>query len=462
MLAMGMSLVMVPVTTYVLGPEAVGIFGLMTALTAVGWTLALIGSGAVCNTHFTRVEGHERRRLVSTLLFVALGLGAAFCAVCLAIWPLLSRWLDGYAEVPPAGLWLSMATVMLGVPWMVAQDVITLDGRARGFAAVTIMQTLVSALVTIAGLYVFQIGVLALFWAAAAGSAVTFAGALRVLRAYLTRSLSTAWMREVGRVGPANAWASISDALQAAVERGFMASVIGTAAVGLYVHAQNYRVIIAQVLKAAARPIWPITLKEAHEPGTPFRQTLIVWDAMYVGVAAVGVTFVTFGAEIIGWLTHGRFVGSAVVVPYLVIFLLLQNAGKPQIGVLFRDGAIRQYYWLQVAANIVWLVSMVVMVRWFGLVGGALALMAQQLVVRAGVMVLSRTRGTAPLGDAWVLAGIGLIVSAMALTAVLPPGVPSRAAVLIVSLLFLLLASWRVVRRFAATHVPQLKPVRSL
>ncbi len=461
-LSMAVSLVMVPITTYVLGPAAFGIFGLMTALTAVGWTVSLIGGGAVCNVHFPRAGAAERRRLVSTLLFVALAIGAAFCAACLAAWPLLVQWVDGYADVPRSGVGLSMVTVMLGVPWIVAQDVITLDGRARGFAAVTIAQTVTNAAVTIAALYVFHLDVLALFLAAAAGAAVTLAGALRVLRPYLTRSISKAWMREVLRVGPANAWAGVADAFQSAVERGFLASVVGTSALGLYVHANNYRVILAQVLKAAARPIWPVTLQEARGSGTLFRQTRVVWDAMYVAIAAAGVTFVAFGREIIGWLTHGRFVESAVVVPYLVIFLLLQNAGKPQVGILFRDGAVKEYYWLQVAANVVWLVAVVVLVKAFGLVGGALALMVQQVVVRVGVMVLSRALDRAPLGDGWVFGGTALIVAAMLATGLLPPTLPVRAVVWIVSMMVLAVAARHVVRRFAVAHVPQLQLSGSL
>lgn len=462
MLSMAVSLVMVPVTTYVLGPAAFGIFGLMTALTAVGLTLSLIGGGAVCNVHFLRVDPQERRRLVSTLVCVALAIGAAFCMLCLAAWPIIVARMDGFADVPRSGLWLSMATVMLGVPWIVAQDVITLDGRARGFAAVTIAQTLTSATITLVALYVLQLGVLALFLAAAAGAAVTLAGALRVLRPYLTSSISLAWAREVVRVGPANAWASVAEAFQSAIERAFLASVAGTAGLGLYVHAQNYRIILAQVLKAAARPIWPVTLLEAREPGTPFHQTRVVWDAMYVGIAAAGVTFVAFGREIIGWLTHGRFVESAILVPYLVIFLLLQNAGKPQIGILFRDGAVRQYYWLQVAANVVWFAALVGLVAFFGLVGGVLALMVQQVVVRAGVMMLSRARGRAPLGDAWVLGGTALILAALLATRLMPDTLTVRVAIWSVSLIVLAMASWHVMRRFAVAHVPHLQPSSSL
>jgi O-antigen/teichoic acid export membrane protein len=454
---------MVPITTYVLGPAAIGVFGLMTSLTAAGSTISLIGSGAVCSVHFPVLSGSERSRLVSTLLVVALGLGGLFCALCIAAWPLMVRWSDGYVDVPQLGLWLSMATVILGVPWIIAQDVITLEGRARAFAVVTVAQAVTSATVTIISLYVFDVGVLALFLGAASGAVVMLVGALHVLRPYLTRSISARWVREVAHVGPANAFASVSEALQTAIERAFLASVLGTATLGLYVHAQNYRVLVAQVLKAAARPIWPVTLQEARQPGTTFLQTRIVWDVMYVGVAAAGLTFIAFGREIIGWLTHGRFVEAAGLVPYLFVFLLVQNAGKAQTGLLFRDGAVRQYYWVQVAANIAWFVALVAFVRISGLIGAALALILQQLVGRSGVMVLSRRRGgRALLGDEWVLGGVLIMAVSMLLTEVLPAELPVRTAIWIVSILVLVAASWRVVRRFALTHVPRLQPANSL
>lgn len=454
------SFVMVPVTTYRLGPDAFGVFGLMSTVTVVGWTVSFIGSSAVCNIHFLKLELEERRRLMSTLLCVALAIGCVFCALCLALWPLAVKALHGFASVPGYGLAMSLFTVILGIPWMVAQDVITLDGRARGFAALTIAQTLANAFVTVTALYVFHTGVAALFISAIAGSAVTAAGALWILRPYLTTAVSRRWAREVMSMGPANAWASVSDAFQAAIERTVLASTFGVSALGLYVHAQNYRVMIAQVLNAAARPIWPVTLLEARETGAPFRQTRAVWDTMYLGVTGCGITFAVFGSDIIGWLTHGRFIEASGIVPFLIIFLLVQNAGKPQIGVLYREGAIRELYWVQVAANVAWFLFLMVFIRVAGLVGGALALIAQMTLFRLGVFVLSRSRGLSPFADGWLIAGIGLIATTMIVMTQVPATPGAKLVVWLPAMGLLSVAAFDVIRRFVRMHVPSLLLVR--
>lgn len=451
------SFVMVPVTTYFLGPSAFGVFGLMTALTAVGWTFSLIGSGAVCNMHFPKVDIVERRRLVSTLLVVALGIGFAFCAILLAAWPLAVSVLDGYASVPLYGFLLSLLSVILGIPWIVAQDVITLDGRARGFAAVTIAQTITTAIVTVTALYLFHAGIAALFVSAVAGSIVTALGAFRILRPYLTTALTWRWVREVIRIGPANAWASVSDALQAAIERALLASMFGVTALGLYVHAQNYRVIIAQVLNAAARPIWPTTLLEAREPATGFPQTRIVWNAMYIAVTAVGITFAVFGRHIIDLLTHGRFVEAHLLVPWLVTFLLVQNSGKPQTGIVFREGAVRQLYWIQLSANVTWLLCLVLFIQLTGVVGAVLALIAQQIVVRLGVLVLARKRGGAPFADGWLLAGIVMIIATVVVIRHMPATYGAELAVWLTAMGLLTAFAMRAIRQFVRTHIPQLE-----
>src|SRR5437870_6099631 len=97
---MATSLVMVPVTTYVLGPRPLGVFGLMTAIVGVGCTISLIGSGAVCNMHFPALDQAERRHLVSTMVGVAVGVASIFCLLLLALWPVAVRPVTAYAEAP--------------------------------------------------------------------------------------------------------------------------------------------------------------------------------------------------------------------------------------------------------------------------------------------------------------------------------------------------------------------------
>lgn len=459
--AMGVSFVMVPITTYVLHPEDFGLYGLMMALVAVGWTLSLVGSTAVCSQHFPRLGPVERGRLVSTTLAFAFAVALTFCAACVLLWGTLAGTLDGFALVPRPALALSMTTILLGVPWMVAQEIITLDGRARGFAVVTMAQTLVTAVVTIVGLYAAGLGVLALFVGQAAGSAVTFAGSLRVLGPYLTRRISRRWARALFTVGPASACASISDSLVSAVERGFIGSTLGVGPLGLYVHAQNYRVIVAQVLKAAARPIWPVTLTEARDEVSDFAQTRVVWDAMYLTVAAAGVTFAVFGREIIGWMTHGRFVDAAPVVPVLMVFLLVQNAGKPQVALLYRDGVVRAYYWLQVAANLSWFAFLVLLTARFGLVGAGAALIGQQVVVRAGVHLLARGRKDVRFSDVWLAVSIAVIASTGAVAAALPPAAGPRVTLWASAIIILLLLGRGVITRFAGAHLSRLATSQS-
>lgn len=452
---MAVSLFMVPITTYVLGPEAFGVYGLMMALTGVGWSVSLIGSSAVCNVHFPRLDTEGRRCLITTLLVVAIAMAILFCLLCVAMWPLLSGRVDGYSAVPLPAFVLTLLTIVAGVPWMVAQDVITLDGRARGFAAITMAQTIAAAAVTIVALYVLRLGLLSLFVSALAASTVTMLGAIRLLWPYLKWHFDREWFREVMRVGPASASSSTLDAAQAVFERSYIGSVMGVGMLGLYVHALNYRIMIAQVLKAAARPIWPVSLQEARAGDGLFRQTRVVWDAMYILVAAAGVTFAVFGRDTIGWLTHGRFADAHVTVTFFMIFLLLQNAGKAQTALVYHERAVRHYYWIQSAANVAWVIALIVLVRLFGIVGAVLALCAQQIILRCGVMWLARRRGSAPFGDGWLLFGVLLIGVALAALRVSPGTIEARTIIWLAAMAVLSAAGVQVVRRFLAAHVPR-------
>ncbi|HKY22419.1 MAG TPA: oligosaccharide flippase family protein [Vicinamibacterales bacterium] len=451
-LSMGVSFAVVPITTYVLGPPAFGIFGLMTALTAVGWTMSLIGSSAVCNMHFLALDAAERRRLVSTAFCVALAIASLFCVACLSLWSVAIDHLREYSGVPFAGLVLSMVNVIVGVPWMVAQDVITLDGKARGFAAITMAQTIAGAVVTVVGLYVFHLGVLALFISATASSAITCIGALSLLRPYLGLHVSRSWAIAMIRVGPADASSNVTAALQATIERSFIASALGVGALGLLVHAQSYRQVVAQVFNAAARPIWPVTLLESREPNASFPQTRVVWNAMYIAVTALGVTFAVLGRHIIGWLTHGRFADVHVLVTFLMVFILVSNTGKPQTAVLYREGAARNLLWLHAFSNLVWLGCLLVLVPLAGLVGAVLALIAQQVVVRIGIQILAHRYGASPMTDAWSLAGIAFVL-AVQFAALPVPSTQSQLLLWAGAMAVLLIAGRRVLGRFAAEHL---------
>ena len=407
-----LSLVMVPITTYVLSPEAFGVFGLMNAVIGIGWTVSALGSSAVCNTYYPDLDSAERSRFVSTMLYLAVGAATVFCLLCAALWPLVAAGVDGYALIPAGGVTLSLATVVLGVPWVVAQDVITLDGKGHVFAVTGAAQALATAVVTVLGLNVWHLGVMALFVSALSAAAVSCIGAAWVLKPHLAAVFSLRWMRTIIGVGSAESMANVTLALQTNVERGFIASSLGVGALGLYVHAQTYRTLAAQALKAAARPIWPITLDEARDGDSDFRRTRTVWDATYLAITALGITSAFFGRAAIGWLTHGRFTDAADIVTFFLIFLLVQNAGKPQTAIIFRGGAAKQFYWIQIAANLVWLVLVIALIRWAGLIGGVLALIGQQVFLRGGMHLLARRHGRSPRSDAWILIGATGIVAA--------------------------------------------------
>lgn len=445
------SLVMIPVTTYVLGPEAFGVFGLMNALVAIGLTVSVLGSSAICNQHFTALNRAERTPLMSTALFLALGMAAAFCALCAAAWTLIAGHLDGYGSVSTRDFVLSLAAVVCGVPWVVAQDVITLDGKGRSFAVTAVSQTVVTALVTTTGLYVWDLGVTALFVSMLAAAAVGAVGGIWVLRHYLAPTFSRSWMRAIAVTGLATGTANVTEALQANVERGVIAATLGLPALGVYIHAQFYRTLIAQVLKAAARPIWPITLAEAVGERPGFRRTRAAWDACYVGVTAVGITFAFFGRAIIDGLTHGRFGAAADIVTFLSIFLLVQNAGKPQAGILFSAGVAHRFYWIQVLTNVLWLALLLALVPAAGLIGAVLALVGQQALLRAGAHVLARRSG-APMSDGWILAGAGAILAAW-LVARWTGAAWIDGVAWLTSIALLTAASRGVLRRFFAEHV---------
>lgn len=389
------SFVTLPLATQFLGPANYGVFALGATIAGFGTIIATLGTSFFISNTFAGSDVAERRQLISTLVVRTALLATAWAILILLAALALRGHIALLDEVPLRGLALVLLGAILATPWVIAVDVLTVEGKASWFSLSLIAQALTTSVVILVSLYVFDLGGLALFVGSLAGSIAALTTSLVVLRPYLSPRLGLVRTRLGQRQFVPT---QLLEAVQPVVERTLLAKYAGFTPLGNFAHSLAYRNLVLQGMNAVNRATWPITLEEA-KAHTSFHVTGRVWSAMHLAIAMVSVPFVLFGDELISALTNDKLTGAWVFLAPWFVLVLLQSSGKAATGVLYALGVSSTVAKLGLLANAVGIGSLLVFVPAFGAAGAAMALLLQALVFRIALQLLARRRATVPFQD---------------------------------------------------------------
>ncbi|MBI1208069.1 MAG: oligosaccharide flippase family protein [Azospirillum sp.] len=441
------TIAVLPIATRRLGPDDYGSFILATTIGSLILGIASTATGYSLATHLATLGGVERRRLVSSAA-AAVTLATGLLGVVLVPAAFLGLpHLVAVDSADLAGFLLVMTGTVLGAPWVVAAEVLTIDGRAAAFSAAMILQAVVNAAVLLVCLLGLELGRAALFIGQFSGSVAILAATLATLGRDLSARPSRAWLGQMAHAAPALAGANLAESALTFFERYYLAHIAGIGALGLYGHAQQYRAYAMSLVNAVSRAMWPINLAEARQEPVRFEQTARSWALVQIGITAIGLTMALTGREIIGALTNGKFADAHVAAVLLIIGLLLQSCGKADMAWLIARGHGRAFAHLMTVATLSSLVALVGLVAWLGMVGAALAGLVRYACLRITVHVVAIGKAPIPFLDHWALAGIGLTGGALATVLLWSPALPWRLGGLVALLLGL---AWLARGRFLA------------
>lgn len=444
------SIVILPITTRILGPEEYGVFALLTSLVGLGTVFASAGVGYVMAANYPVIADEEKKKLVSSTMIVGILIAFLFSAGVLLFWPIVASTWNEFAQIPRQALYLSLIAMVLGLPWTLSLDVITLEGKAKLFAMSLILQSIVTSAVVILSLYVFRLGLLSLFFGSVAGSAIVGISVFIALWRRIIYKGSLKWMSEILKMGFLTAPASLFENAYVLVERTLLSVYVGMAQLGLFTHSQQYRALAMMVVKAGARTVAPITLAEAREQELNFVNTKKTWDAMYVLLIFAGIISATFGKYIISVLTNGKFTEAYIFVVFWMIYLLIQNTGKPHTGVFYAFNRGASYALMQIIALAVGLASLLFLVPYVGVYGAVAALFLQMIVLRILIQIQARKLQKIPFQDWWVVYGVLLILTTLFISWYFKFGVAYNLFLLLVMTTLLLISAQKIVKEVAA------------
>lgn len=438
------AILMLPVITSVLGPKEFGLFALVTAFTALGSAAAEVGASYILAADFSKARLSERRRLISTLLVVAACVSFASGGVLLFLWEVAGRHMSLFASVPGQAVAMAVASMILSVPWAIAVDIITLEGKARQFAFVTIAQSCVWAISITVSLFVLKLGLLSLFAAALAAAATMLVGSAVVLKSYVGLHCDRRWLNEIFRIGPRSLLGSLFYSIQTAMERTVLSSHVGISQLGIYTHSQQYRTLIAMGAKAVSRSVWPITLADAHEERSDFARTGKAWRTVHLGITVAGIAFATVGRDIIALLTHDKFTDAYMLAAVWMVFLLVQNSGRPHVGVMYARGHGIAYANMVLVTTVFSIGLLLLLVPLLGVTGAVMAAFGQMIAFRIAIQFYVRGHRSVPFQDTWVIFGSGLVFAALGLSVYLRPSTLESVFLFLVVLGIAMVAGRRV------------------
>ena len=402
-------LFILPLTTKVLGPADYGMFALVTAVTGFGTVLATLGSTFL--VYRFGVEADERNELITGLCATATIVVITVSALVVVLYALLGDRLASGISTPMVVL--AVVAMVLSPFWVIATDLVVLDGRAGFFARSMTAQALVSALVTLLSLYLFDLDRLSLF-AGYAGANATAAGfASVVLYPYLTRGLRREWMSEQLKMSPYASLGAIAEQAATLIERFTISAYSTLGSLGLYTHSQRYKYAASIGTKSVGRSVFPLMLGEARDTNTDFSTTKAAWTPVYIALTLVGITAALVGDVAISLLTNDRFTASYTFVALWFVYLLVREAAKPQVAALYAFAEGPTAAKANIAPALLGIGVIVVAVPILGAIGALIAHISVQTAYWVVIHVITRRYRPTPFRDHWVIAGSALILLAL-------------------------------------------------
>lgn len=429
----------IPLFTARLGPEHFGVFAVGAALAGVVSGISGSMSTVSLAAEWGSRTESERKPYVTTILFLSLVVGVIASSVVFGLYTGLSETLLSGVLTPSATILSSIAAILNGFSAICA-EILTVDGRAKAFAVVSVLQTLANVVAVSVAVFVFGEINLALFWGFFAAAIANGVASAIALRGSLQVPEIRTWLPVASRGGFATVISSLGENGRTAIERWYLSAIVGVSPLGLFVHAQYYKNVSMIFVNALSRGVWPSGLQEARAVDPSFPETIKLWKLAQLFVVLVAVAFALLGRDIIGLITHNKFVGAAPYAVDLLVVLLLQTIAKPHSLMLMSRGQGHLSSYLHTASSVVALIWVVVSAPFLGIWAAVSGAFIQVLTQKIGIVLVARRLCRFPFTDGWILASASAILVCQVIVEKFGLSIQARS---LVAAVVLVVALWR-------------------
>lgn len=386
------ALLLVPVTTHFLDPEDFGVFVLVAAITIPVKAFAATGAQWVIGGNYFHVEEAEQRTLVFNVLAADLALRSLLILLIYLMGePILRAVVTEYHPAYLGYLHLALAATLAGSLWPTVSFLFTVQGRPRRFALISLIQIAVNAIATVICL-VLGLGVKSLFLALLATNLISLIFEVASIWRSVIFSVKVRWLREIFTTGMHATPGGLAEMASNMMDKIIIQRFAGIGALGLYGHSLFYHAIFKMFTSALSNTLTPHSLQifSRDLDTAPVERTLSAWYGM---LAVMGVGVALFADELVNVLTHGKFVGSASLVPIWYLLVFSTSHGIPYATFLMARKRKRALMYTQLIPTLTGIGLMVAGAYYYGMAGAAWAILSINVAVQAARRWIAQRNG---------------------------------------------------------------------
>lgn len=410
-----LSLITLPLFTTKLGPEEFGAFALGSVLSGVVSATATSISLISLPAELGRLQHDERQSFITAIIALNLFTAVVCSLIVFSLYGIASN-LFAFELLSHKAIVLAAIGGLFNSIWGACVEILTIEGGAKHYTITSLLQAVVNAMVVSIALFACNDTTDALFWGFVFSGAMGAISAAIIMRRTLQFTNLRSWLRIAGRGSFSTILSSLTENGKLALERMYLSAMSGIVPLGLLAHAQYYKNAAMVALNALSRGILPTALEEARESTPRFATTLTLWTLVQAFVLAAALGFALLGREIIGALTHGKFVEATPYTIALLMILLLQTAAKPHSTLLMACGKGRIHAHLSTLSIIIATLWLFISVPYIGVWGVVTSFLLQIAIHRIGIYRAANRICRIPFADTWVAVGLILIAACAAIT----------------------------------------------
>jgi len=407
------TLILIPITTKILDAADYGIFGIGLVILNLSAAICETGSSYVIYAYIQKISHKRKCELFSTLILMAGIIGSIISIILYFIWITLSSNFDFLSLFSSPEIIFICAVVPVRAIWIVVVPILVSVKRSGAIAVSLISQSTLNFSVVVISLYAFDFGRLSLFIGNAVGNTACVMICLIYIGKFYIAQPRIFWVKKSASTA-LGAWsAGVIENCRAVLESGLLQKFVGVTLLGSFFHARLYQGMIMQGTNAFNNVLWPLALEESKNKSTSFTAVSNGWNFVYFGITVVGLIFAFYGVEIIGYISNDKFNAANSWIPWLVIYSLIQNSGKPATAVLFYSNKGNLLSKLRIILLVIDLVLLLIFVPFYGIEAVIATSIFDMLCMRFYIRVSAEKIQKIPFTDWMIIWGILLIIFAV-------------------------------------------------
>jgi O-antigen/teichoic acid export membrane protein len=413
-----LTLVSAPILTAALGPSPYGVVALLSTVTSLAMTVALLGIDQSYARFFFAADPEEGRAAERFCWRFSLIASVGVATAAGAGW----WWWSGLAGLSSSLAVMVVAGILLGV-WnaMATTRRRLLGGYFRIAVAIIVTGALGAILAILLALYWRQDAWSLLVGSAAGVAAGAWVAGFPAAETVLVPSgLSRGHRIDILRLGAAGAITAPVFWLMGSADRWIIAYLRGSAELGVYAFASTVG-MVGMMLNSAITLTWFPEMTREYESAGPESLPRIgmLWVRLASGLMVAWIAVSAAGGDVIRLIADPRFHGGTTFVPWIAGGIFFYGiASLANTGLLLKKDLTPSIGWW-VAGAVLNLGMNLLLVPPLGGTGAAMATCAGYGLIAVGVMRAAQARLFLPIP--WKVLGASAAVSLVSGMVMIPP-----------------------------------------